>query len=403
MRTSHRLLTACLLIGLLGLGVRSSSVWAAATNPSPTISPEARKILDQIRDAYAAVTSLTDSGKLQAHFDVGGQKTDNEAEFSGAYDRGRFRSEIKGDAIVGNTGQNVYVFLPMQNVYLMQEAPKDKVLLESLDQAVADLLREQNLPLALVLSRDAAAELTNGASSVVKIDDVKIDDAACPALLIAHQDMDIVVAVDSQTHLLRRQTVDLSRRAKQRGATDVKVAQAVMDFSHKVGGPVDEAQFAWQPPAGAQPMQQTQSSDLEGKPAPAFSLSALDGTRVSSADLQGTVYVLDFWATWCAPCVVALPEMDKTYQDFKGSAVKIFAVNQEEEKQAVQKFVDEKKLALPVLLDSDGKVSQAYAASALPQIVIVGKDAKVRRVFLGWGLGREQQIRSALQSVLQEK
>jgi len=401
MRTSHRLLSACLLIGLIGLGVRTSSGSGAATRPSPTTSPEARQLLDQIRDAYAAVKSLTDSGKLQAHFDVGGQKTDQEAQFSGAYDRGKFRSEIKGDAIVGNTGQNVYVFLPLQNIYLMHEAPKDKVLLESLDQDVADLLREQNLSLALVLSRDAAAELTDGASSVVKIDDVKIDDAACPALRIAHEDADIVVAVDSQTHLLRRQTVDLSRRARQRGAADVKAAQVIMDFSHKVGGPVDEAQFAWQPPPGAQPMQQTQSSDLEGKPAPAFSLSALDGTRTSSADLKGTVYVLDFWATWCGPCVESLPGLDKVYQDFKGSGVKIFAVNEQEEKQAVQKFVEEKKLTLTVLLDSDGKVGQAYGASAIPQTVIVGKDAKVRRVFVG--SGHEEQIRGALQSVLQEK
>ena len=96
-------------------------------------------------------------------------------------------------------------------------------------------------------------------------------------------------------------------------------------------------------------------SDLAGKPAPAFSLTGMNGKVVSSESLKGSVYVLDFWATWCPPCVASLPHLDGIYKDFKDKGVKFFAVNEQEDKPTIQKFVSDTKLGIPVLMDSDGQ------------------------------------------------
>ena len=85
--------------------------------------------------------------------------------------------------------------------------------------------------------------------------------------------------------------------------------------------------FAWSPPPGAQLLAADNSgsgpdagADIENKPAPAFSLSGLDGKQVSNKSLLGSVYVLDFWATWCGPCVASLPHLDGIYKDLKAKA-----------------------------------------------------------------------------------
>jgi thiol-disulfide isomerase/thioredoxin len=95
--------------------------------------------------------------------------------------------------------------------------------------------------------------------------------------------------------------------------------------------------------------------------------------------------VLDMWATWCPPCRASLPHLDKLYQSVKDKGVNVFAVNLQEEQEDVEKFVKTTKLTVPVLLDKDGAVAQSYKASAIPQTVVIGKDGKVTKVFVGFG------------------
>jgi peroxiredoxin len=261
-------------------------------------------------------------------------------------------------------------------------------------------VRKQNPSLALALSGDAQKELLDGALTVQKIDDVKVDAGSWPALRIITKDRDLTVAVDAQTHLLRWTSVDVAKALKQQGAHDVKSATLTYDYASTSAAPVDAAQFAWSPPPGAQEMQPQDASgvpDLEGKPAPAFALSGLDGKQVSSDDLKGSVYVLDFWATWCGPCVAALPHLDDIYKSLKDSGLKVYAVDQGEDKDTVQKFVTGTKLSIPVLLDSDAKVGDAYGAQQIPETVVVGKDGKIRKVFLA---GSDDEIRDAIKKAM---
>jgi thiol-disulfide isomerase/thioredoxin len=107
--------------------------------------------------------------------------------------------------------------------------------------------------------------------------------------------------------------------------------------------------------------------------------------------------LLDFWATWCGPCVVSLPELDQLYQAKKDGNVKIFAVNAGEEKEEVASFLSEKKLTLPVLLDTDQEVVEKYSIGAYPTTVIIGPDGVVTKVFIGVPRGGKAEIAQALE------
>jgi thiol-disulfide isomerase/thioredoxin len=414
------ILLAAIAIALLIMS--RSRGQSAATQPVLTVSPEARELLGQVREAYASLKSLAVSGSMEARFDIDGVQSSNRGDFSGLYaSSGLFRSEMKTssvsdsaatqpsvDTLLGNTGEKIYFYLPERNRYLLVDEPAGKVDLTALGDDIADVLRNQNLSLALALSGDAATELSQAASTILRVEDQKIDGQPYPTISILNPRCDMTLSIDPQSHLLRRAVVDMTKNATLLGAKVVKSAALTINYTNIPAAPTVPAAFAWSPPPGAQVLAADNSSsgadagaDIEGKPAPAFSLSGLDGQPVSSKSLHGSVYVVDFWATWCGPCVASLPHLDGIYKDFKGQGVKFFAINVQEDKDTIQKFVNDSKLSIPVLMDSDGSVTTRYdSAGGIPFTVVVGKDGIVIKAgFLG---GDEDQIRPIIQSALKK-
>lgn len=143
-------------------------------------------------------------------------------------------------------------------------------------------------------------------------------------------------------------------------------------------------------------------SQLVGKPAPAFELDLLTGGKFKLADHKGHVLVLDFWATWCGPCLAAMPQVERAVRDFSDQGVQLVAVNLEEAPKAIKSMLERHKLDVTVALDRDGVVAGKYQASAIPQTVIIDREGKIVRVFIGGGAQLEDQIRTALRSLFPE-
>ena len=141
-------------------------------------------------------------------------------------------------------------------------------------------------------------------------------------------------------------------------------------------------------------------SALVGKPAPVFDLELLQGGRFKLAEMKGKVVVLDFWATWCGPCLAAMPQVDRAARAFADQGVQLVAVNLEEAPKQIKSMLERHKLDLTVALDRDGVVAAKYQANAIPQTVIIDKEGVVSRVFIGGSAQLEDQIRDALKSLL---
>jgi thiol-disulfide isomerase/thioredoxin len=125
-----------------------------------------------------------------------------------------------------------------------------------------------------------------------------------------------------------------------------------------------------------------------GEAAPDFELPRLDGRadRLSLGALHGKVVLLDFWATWCPPCLQMMPILHDLHRDFGARGVEIVGINSDgggTTAAEVQEFLRGNPAPYPVVLD-DGSANRAYKVRALPQMVLVGRDGAVRQVFIGY-------------------
>jgi thiol-disulfide isomerase/thioredoxin len=145
------------------------------------------------------------------------------------------------------------------------------------------------------------------------------------------------------------------------------------------------------------------NSSFIGKPAPDFRLDLLDGGRFRLNQEKGHIVVLDFWATWCAPCMQGMPEMNRVIDEFEDKNVKYVAVNMQEDRDTISGTLERMKLSPVVALDIDGAVSQRYEVSAIPHVVVVDADGNVARVFIGINVNFADELRQALQQLTDKK
>jgi thiol-disulfide isomerase/thioredoxin len=107
-----------------------------------------------------------------------------------------------------------------------------------------------------------------------------------------------------------------------------------------------------------------------GNPAPDFTLEDLDGNEVSLTSLRGKAVYLNFWATWCPPCVKEMPSVQEVYDKY-GDRVAIYAVNVGESRAVVSEFLEENGYTLAVLLDEDKVVAHRYLVRGIPTNIFI--------------------------------
>ncbi len=129
-------------------------------------------------------------------------------------------------------------------------------------------------------------------------------------------------------------------------------------------------------------------SPLIGKPAPAFALRDLDGQPLSLADLRGQPAVLNFWATWCQPCIVEHPVLMTAAREYAGR-VRFVGIVYQDEPELIRRFQVERGAWGPALVDPDGSVAIAYGVYGAPETFFLDSTGTVRRKVTG-ALGRMQ-------------
>src|SRR3990172_7816962 len=140
-----------------------------------------------------------------------------------------------------------------------------------------------------------------------------------------------------------------------------------------------------------------------GSPAPDFTRPSLAGPPVSLHEQQGKVVLINFWATWCAPCREEMPALQAAYEKLADQGLVVLGVNwtQVDNLADVETFVAELGLTFPILLDSDGAVSEdLYQVLGLPTSVLVGRAGTIRAVRIG--ILDLQELEGTLQALLAE-
>src|SRR5262249_47112041 len=114
-------------------------------------------------------------------------------------------------------------------------------------------------------------------------------------------------------------------------------------------------------------------SELIGKPAAEFELELVDGKKFQLAEQKGKIVVLDFWASWCGPCLQAIPQVDTVAREFAHEDVVLVAVNLEETAEQVTAALQRLRLSPIAALDRNGRVAEKYGVTAIPQTVIIDR------------------------------
>jgi thiol-disulfide isomerase/thioredoxin len=143
-----------------------------------------------------------------------------------------------------------------------------------------------------------------------------------------------------------------------------------------------------------------ESSPSLGKTAQTFKLPLLGGGEFDLEKEKGKVIVLDFWATWCGPCVKALPELIQAMSTFPTDRVKLIGVNQSEPAPSVKSFLEARNWPLTVALDAGQIVARQYGVDGIPHTVIVGPDGKVAWVKTGYSPDGGVEAANAVKQLL---
>ena len=136
--------------------------------------------------------------------------------------------------------------------------------------------------------------------------------------------------------------------------------------------------------------------------APGLRLQALDGTERDLSDLRGKVVLVNFWATWCMPCVREMPSLERLYRERRDRGFLVLAVNVAEPKRRLQAYVERQGLSFPVLLDPDSRAFHAWGVKAIPTSLLVDTAGRVRYRGLGELGWDDDAVRGLIDALLTE-
>ena len=140
-----------------------------------------------------------------------------------------------------------------------------------------------------------------------------------------------------------------------------------------------------------------------GSQAPDFQLIDLQGNRQALPDYRGKVVLLNFWATWCGPCRVEMPSMERVYQDLKDEGLAILAISSDPQGSIVTRpFVASQGLTFPVLHDSDYRVSGSYGVRTLPMSFLIDRNGTLTQRVFGARDWNSPEARELLRGLLRE-
>jgi thiol-disulfide isomerase/thioredoxin len=381
-------------------------------------SGQAEEILRKAAKAYEALKSYRGETILVVNMADGETEERIESRYSLAVERPNKLALVLESGDTGITlvsdGKKLYTYVPMLKQYTVEKAPGslDKLLKGGTKEPRAVMMAAGSVRVLPFFGSGGYKTIMSDVEEAEFVGEEVLEKTKTYHVVVRQTESDIDLWVDARTFLLKQIRVDMAKAIEKQAKLTPEAAQMKMIFEEvhrkvKAGDAIPPDTFVFHPPEGAQ---QTDSltgrpeSPLVGKKAPDFTLDGLkEGTSFRLADYKGKVVMLDFWASWCAPCRYEMPVLQEVYDRYKEKGVVLIAVNAREGRDIAERFVAGGGYTFPVALDLDGSVESVYARRGLPTLVIIDRQGIIRKVHVGFAQGLKKRLEEELDVLLAGK
>jgi thiol-disulfide isomerase/thioredoxin len=408
---------------LLTIALLVAQTCAAAAAPAPTKSgsgagkPAAsshasgtaeRELLSAAAARYHGLDAYEIRGTLTLQVLSGAPDQKLEAPFVVAYTRpGKLRDEFdnpSGAMLQISDGKSRIEYMPQMQQYRKHSHPVS-------DESIAQGVASSGLGFGIGMVR-LLGMIGDSVITVSRLLDEKIDlrgETRTCAVIEATYPIRVAAGgssegprrfwIDLQDHRVLRIRSVLTRPMQD--GTSGKIEQITRFEKVQLGGPVADSLFTFVPPEGVRLVRewqtpgQTPAPDLTGSAAQDFDLADLQGKHHKLSEHQGQVVLIDFWATWCGPCRMTMPLVDKLEREYRSRGLIVYSINLRETHDAAAEYIRKKGYGVTTLLDLDGRVGDAYQVNGIPALFVIGKDGRIASQMVG--VQPELELREAIE------
>jgi thiol-disulfide isomerase/thioredoxin/outer membrane lipoprotein-sorting protein len=366
--------------------------------PDPKVDTKAGEVVKKMIEHYGDLPAVSCKIDLAISVKGGGEEMGGDQDIKGAY---TFAAEkpnhaamrlTEGDfgLTVVSDGESLYTYSPNDDMYMKAEAPDDIAALRdevAMTTNISQASEEGRFLLGL-MTDEGYEHIMEGVTELAWVGEEKVGEEPANRVKLVRQDrldLDLLIASNGKPWLLRI-VPDVQKMASAMGdPRTINIAATLSDWSTDIAPDT----FTFNAPESAMLFdpneEQLDGTTLVDKPAPELTLSKLGSeSEINLADHKGKdIVVLDFWATWCPPCVKGLPILNEVTKEYADRNVVFYAVDLRETPEEVQKFMAKKSWDFTVLMDSKGKVARSFGVGPIPHSVIISKDGIIEAVHVG--------------------
>jgi thiol-disulfide isomerase/thioredoxin len=371
-------LTACLLL---------------AAPLQAQIPPADLELLEKVAATYKGLKRYLFEGEIQIELRSQTRPAGQRAPFRVAADgQGRVRDEVTGGPAAGmflSDGREYWIYNGQVGQYVHRPGGADSLFAKYPNKGVGGALIARFGNVASSVTR-----VTRRPNETLTVDGAKHD---CVVLEVSyipgqHQaritEEPRVLWIDPATHLVLRQRSLLRAESPQFGGK-VEQEESIVLTRAKLDPTLSDSLWVFRAPPGAREVADFDAGRADpgaaftGKPAIDFTLKDLKGRAHSLKSLRGKVVLLDFWATWCGPCRITMPQVDKIHREYANRGVEVMSINVGETPKKAGDYMTKNGYAFTTLLDQDRAVSTQYRIDGIPTLVVIDPAGTVTDYLVG--------------------